>query len=84
MPGTKSQPCLTLGCPHRFKPRRTGPKATMCILCRRQARNDREREAARIRMADKRAAEKRAKLKGTQMEGPDSQESQAPSVDPVE
>ena len=55
MPGTKSQPCLTPGCPHRFKPRGTRPKATKRILCRRQARNDRETEAARVRMATKRA-----------------------------
>ena len=70
MPGTKSQPCLTPGCKHFFKPRKTGPKPTMCILCRRQARNDREREAARMRMAAK-----RAKLKESPPEGPAPQES---------
>jgi hypothetical protein len=69
MPGTKSQPCLTPGCRHFFKPRRRGPKAKTCILCRRQARNNREREAARVRMAAKRA-EKRARLKGTEPQNP--------------
>ena len=71
MPGTKSQPCLTPGCPHRFKPRRTGPKPSLCYVCRRQARNDRERESARIRMAAKRA--KVRADSGTQTEGPDPQ-----------
>jgi len=79
MPGTKSRPCPTPGCKYLFKPRRTGPKAALCILCRRQSRHGREREAARVRRA-----EKRAKLKGAPTEGPELQDAPVPSDGPIE